>query len=329
MNGITKPPPAALAALDGITRTSWRTRGVVLMGVPLVFVGAVETQREEPPTAAPTFSVSAPSRVASLPMHVNARVLYWTDRFRGTQWPYFRSALERKGAYEALILGELRRRGMPEELIYLAMMEGGFSPWAVSPAAAVGIWQIMDPTARALGLRVDEWVDERRDPVRATDAALDFLTWLHDRYDSWYLAAAAYNAGPGRLDRILARHAGGRTGDDHLYWEILEHLPLETRHYVPRIVAATLVDRAVGHVGFRIAAHDPYRYDLVFVPGGTPLSRVATSIGVDEQTLRWMNPHLIRGVTPPDEAGVVRVPPGTPSMVVASMAGGSRVRRAD
>jgi len=162
---------------------------------------------------------------ASLPLHMNARVEKWVSRFSNEQRPAFQRLLEKKGQYEDLIRAELQDRGMPEELVYLAMMESGLSTRAVSSASAVGLWQFMGPTAQQYGLRVDEWVDERRDPVRATAAALTYIEWLHDRFGSWYLAAAAYNAGPGRVDRELRRHAQGRTGDEGLYWEILDHLP--------------------------------------------------------------------------------------------------------
>jgi membrane-bound lytic murein transglycosylase D len=257
--------------------------------------------------------------VAPLPLDINDRVEYWVNRFSGDQWPVFKMLLERKGAYEGLIGDKLRERGLPEQLVYLALIEGGFLPWAVSSASAVGLWQFMGPTAMEFGLRVDGWVDERRDPVRATDAALDYLTFLYNRYGSWYLAAAAYNAGPGRVDRVLNRYADGRRGDDSLYWEVLEHLPLETRHYVARLVAATLVgEEARGALDIASAA--PYSYEIVFVPGGTPLRRVADEIGVEVDLLASLNPHLIRGVTPPGEAGALRVPRGTSPTVVASMA---------
>jgi membrane-bound lytic murein transglycosylase D len=208
---------------------------------------------------------------------------------------------------------------MPEELLYLAMMEGGFRPRAISSAAAVGLWQFMVPTAQQYGLRVDEWVDERRDPVRATDAALEYLSWLRDRYGSWYLAAAAYNAGPGRIDRVLRRFAGGRTGDEAIYWEILEHLPLETREYVPRLIAATIVAEGAEAEGFDLEGVQPYEYDRVFVPGATSLTHVARILDVSPPTLRTLNPHLIHGITPPDQAYPVRVPVGDSPRVVASV----------
>jgi membrane-bound lytic murein transglycosylase D len=211
---------------------------------------------------------------------------------------------------------------MPEDLLYLAMIESGLSPVAVSHVSAVGLWQFMGPTALHLGLRVDGYVDERRDPVRATDAALDYLEYLYERFDSWYLAAAAYNAGPNRVERILERHADGRRGDEDIYWEVLSHLPRETREYVPRLVATTILANDADALGFAGAPVEPYEYDMVFVPGLTPLTEVAESLDVDEDIVRDLNPHLVRGVTPPGELYGVRVPIGGIPMVMAYMAQG-------
>src|SRR5690606_2804583 len=254
-----------------------------------------------------------------LPLHENARVRRWIDLFRTTRRAEFSALLERSGMYGDLIRGKLRARGLPEDLLYLAMMESGLSPWAVSRVSAVGVWQFMGPTALQYGLRVDEYVDERRDPLRATDAALDYLEWLHARFGSWYLAAAAYNAGPGRVQQVLRSHAGGRTGDEDLYWEVLDHLPPETRDYVPRIVAATILANDADGYGFAASAAAPYRFDRVFVPGGTYLARVAGALSVDPQVLRNLNPHLTRGMTPPGEIYGVRVPVGGSPQVVASL----------
>lgn len=315
----------------GASRTQAGLRAhVVLAALPLLAGGVLLGRGDVPEEQ--SGAVVAPPAVAlevRLPLQVNRRVERWVDRFQTDQRPAFQRLLDRRGLYAEMIRGKLSERGMPEELLYLAMMESGLSPTAVSHASAVGLWQFMTPTAQQYGLRVDAWVDERRDPVRATDAALDYLAWLHDRYGSWYLAAAAYNAGPGRVDRVLARHAGGRTGDESLYWEVLTHLPLETREYVPRLIAATLLGEDAGRYGFTGAGRAPYAYDRVFVPGGTSLRRVAASLDVDLRGLRSLNPHLVRGVTPPLQTYPLRVPTGAAPQVVASLARGSRSRLAD
>ena len=311
--------------IEPLARMNRWWRLTPLMLVPMLFWTGDDTV-EEVASAAPE---AIQALGAELPLHVNARVERWMERFQSAQRPAFETLLERRGIYADLVRGKLRERGMPEELLYLAMMESGLEPRAVSRASAVGLWQFMGPTALQYGLRVDPYVDERRDPVRATDAALDYLAWLHDRFGSWYLAAAAYNAGPGRVERVLKRHAGGRVGEEDLYWEVLDHLPRETRQYVPRLVAATILAENASAYGFAVAHAEPYRYDQVFVPGGTTLVRVASALDVEVTVLRNLNPHLVLGVTPPGEIYGVRVPVGGSPLVVASLGRGSSSRRAD
>lgn len=305
----------------------WRWAPVLV--VPLLFTGrggrpwhAVHP----PPAVEPDISTST---AAALPLHVNARVEKWIRRFRSDQRPVFQQMLDREGVYGGLIRAKLRQRGMPEDLLYLAMMESGLSPRAVSGASAVGVWQLMVPTALQYGLRVDSWVDERRDPVRATDAALDYLQWLHQRYGSWYLAAAAYNAGPSRVDRVLDQYADGRSGQEDLYWKVIGHLPPETRAYVPRMLAAAYLAQYSDAFGFADKDITPYRYDRVFVPGGTSLSRIARILRTKTSVLRSLNPQLIRSMTPPGETYPVRVPVGEAQTVVAALSGSGRVHRAD
>lgn len=297
-----------------------------MLMVPVLWLGQDPVQRTATLEA---ISVPRPP-IPGLPLHVNPRVERWLEAFRTTRRPEFENLLERRGIYSGMIGAKLEERGMPQELLYIAMIESGLSPFAVSHVSAVGLWQFMSPTAMQYGLRVDGYVDERRDPVRATDAALDYLQWLHSRFGgSWYLAAAAYNAGPGRLERILNRHADGRTGDENLYWEILEYLPRETREYVPKIIALTMLANDADASGFDMSGVEPYRYDNVFVPAGTTLGRVAAALDIDVATLRNLNPHLTRGVTPPGEIYAVRIPIGGSAAVVNALAETLPARKAD
>src|SRR5690606_13234262 len=212
-------------------------------------------------------TVSELAPTVELPLEVNARVEKWMRRFMTDQKSTFQTFLAREGVFAPMIRGKLRERGMPQVLLYRAMFEVGLSPRATSRVSAAGVGQFVGPTARQYGLRVDRWVDERRDPVKATDAALDYLEYLHGRYDSWYLAAAAYNAGPGRVDGVLRRHAEGRKGEEAIYWEIIDHLPRETRDYVPKILAATALARQAERYGFKVdSTAIPYEYDRVWVP---------------------------------------------------------------
>lgn len=266
-----------------------------------------------------------------LPVDVNERVDRWIRGFLNEGRSGFEKYLAREGLYGAIIRGKLRERGMPEDLIYMAMIESGLSPWATSPVSAAGMWQFMGPTAEAYGLRVTDWVDERRDPVRATDAALDYLQDLHDLFGSWPLAAAAYNAGPARVARAVSRHVGDTHGDEDLYWEIVDVLPRETREYVPKIIAATYLARNADQFGFEVERDEPYRFERVFVPGGTSLWSVARALDTPHRLLLDLNPHLIRGVTPPGMSYPVRVPLGGASKVVAHLgrASGSHDRWLD
>jgi membrane-bound lytic murein transglycosylase D len=256
-----------------------------------------------------------------LPVQVNGEVERWIHRFLNQNREAFEGYLVREGLYGGLIQDRLRDRGMPEELLYLAMIESGFMASATSPVSASGVWQFMGATARAYGLRMDYWVDERRDPVRATDAALDYLDELYEMFDSWYLAAAAYNAGPGAVQRALRRGGSGLDRDVDLYWQVSQHLPRETREYVPKILAATLLAQQADHFGIDVEKSLPYLFDQVLVPGGTSLSRVAQALGVQSSLIRELNPHLIRGVTPPGGSTLVRVPEGDSHRLVASLLG--------
>jgi membrane-bound lytic murein transglycosylase D len=164
---------------------------------------------------------------------------------------------------------------------------------------------------------------------KATDAAIDYIAYLHDRYGSWYLAAAAYNAGPSRVDRALKRHGGGRRGDEAVYWEIIDQLPRETREYVPKILAATTLARQAERYGFHVKPAAPYAYDRVWVPGGTGLGTVARALEVETSVMRELNPHLRQGITPPRGSYPLRVPAGRTSVVIAALGGRPVVQMAD
>ncbi|MGW8266779.1 MAG: lytic transglycosylase domain-containing protein [Longimicrobiales bacterium] len=292
--------------------------GLLLILLLLAFAGPVEEGR----VSLPHVAEIAPS--LSLPLEMNKQVERWMERYLTDQRPVFQRYLEREGLYSDMIRDALRRRGMPEDLVYLAAIESGFTPSAISRVSAMGMWQFMGPTAEAFGLRIDGYVDERRDPIRATEAALDYLQALHDRFGSWYLAAAAYNAGPTRVAWALSGQEGKQAGEEELYWQIVDLLPTETRVYVPKILAAILLSRTAEEYGFEVERAKPVRFDRVWVPGGTTLAAVAKSTDVPLARIRELNPHLLRGVTPPGEPFGIRVPPGKSSLVVASL--GSRWR---
>lgn len=243
------------------------------------------------------------------------RVSRFVDRFSGSARETFVDWLERGSRYETFIRATLRERGIPEDMYYLALVESGFDPQAYSRSAAVGMWQFMASTAREAGLRVDWWIDERRDPIVSTDAAARFLAELHEQFGSLYLAAAAYNGGPGRVARGLTRFADdleGTTGDDRFFaLAEKDYLPSDTKNYVPQIIAAALIAKDPARYGVHARTLAPYAYDTARVAASTPLAAVARALHITVAQVMDLNPHVLRGVTPPEAPFLVRVPPGT------------------
>jgi membrane-bound lytic murein transglycosylase D len=202
------------------------------------------------PSAAPAVS-AAPSKLAmGLPNLDHARVDSWVRTFTTSQRGSYATYLKRMTRYDDMISAKLARKNMPQGLIYLAMIESGFNPTATSPVKAKGLWQFMSATGRQYGLTVSRKVDERTNPTRSTDAALAYLSDLHDRFGSWYLAAAAYNTGQGRVSRVLKQVTGKTRGTDADYYRISSRLPKETREYVPKMIAAARIGANPGKYGF-------------------------------------------------------------------------------
>ncbi|MFI5206809.1 MAG: LysM peptidoglycan-binding domain-containing protein, partial [Gemmatimonadales bacterium] len=251
------------------------------------------------------------------------RVQYWVDFFSGRARWHMERYLERLGRYDSIIRGELAAAGMPRDMIYLAMIESGFNQNARSRVGAVGLWQFMPSTARRYGLTVDAWVDERRDPFIATGAAVRFLSELNSRFGSWYLAAAAYDAGPGKIQKGLDRGDYGALSGNDAYFAMSEghFLRRETRDYVPKLIAAALIAKDPTHYGFTdLERWSPLRYDSVDVDYSVGLNVVARLAGASRDDLEEMNPGYFRGVTPPDRTSWVRIPRGTRDSVVARLA---------
>lgn len=300
MNGLTKHVHTLLL-------------GLVLASLALMTAWAVGRDEEVEPS--PMDELLSEDTDASvhwdLPVTYNDRVEHWVKFLAGENKERTRLWLERSGTYAPMIRRELRRRGMPEDLVYLAFIESGFSPKAYSQARASGMWQFIAETGKIWGLEVSGYVDERRDPLAATDAALRFLKELHDRFGSWYLAAAAYNTGPNRVERILRERTGKTRGSDSTFWRIAPYLPRETRNYVPLMLAAGHIAKQPWKYGFDdVDYRDPLAYDTVWVPGGTELGMVAKAAGVDEPAIDELNPHLVKGRTPPGRSWQVRIPDG-------------------
>ena len=253
--------------------------------------------------------------IAVTPYESHARVEHYIRRYTGPARAWVTERLARGTRYEPMIRDRLRAAGLPEDMYYLAFVESGFDTHAYSRAAAVGMWQFMATTGKGMGLRVDWWMDERRDPVRATSAAVRFLSSLNDQFGSLYLAAAAYNGGPSRVARGLTRFASaieGSEGEDR-YFALSEQdfLPRETKEYVPQIIAAALIGNDPGRYGIEVEQREVFAYDSVRVPSLTSLPAVARAAGTDIARIRDLNPQFLRGLTPPRVESQVRIPVGS------------------
>ena len=296
----------ALPTTAGIRRQGDLPEGPPVPGVADIVAAATAAGWDLPATAA----ALAGARW-NLPVTRNDRVEAWIGFLQGRNRDKTGLWLERSGRYAPMIRQALRERGMPEDLVYLAFIESGFSPRAYSRAKAAGIWQFIAVTGRRYGLEVSSYVDERRDPLKATTAALDYLEKLHHRFGNWYLAAAAYNCGENRVARVLRERRENERGNEELFWRIAPYLPQETRDYVPLMLAAGFIGNEPEKYGFvDLAYHLPLTFETVEVPGGTRLAVVARAIKVDIGDVEELNPHLVRKMTPPGRVTEVRIPLG-------------------
>jgi membrane-bound lytic murein transglycosylase D len=298
---------------------------VVLDSLQTLEPGAAMPELEIEELAEPRWDINV-ERFADHP-----RVKYYLDFFTSRSRDRFQVWLDRMPRYEGYARAQLQAQGLPGDLVYLALIESGFSPIAVSRARAVGMWQFMPATGRGYGLRFDAWLDERRDPIKATDAAARHLKDLTDRFGSHFLAAAAYNGGAGRVGRGLLRisalqGAGDEAVDpasDEMFFELAEssHLYQETKDYVPKLIAAALIAKAPERYGFEEPEDvEPFPRDSVLVEGNTGLDLIAELAGTTLEEIRELNPHLLRGMTPPGQRYPVRLPDGTAGKVTEAYA---------
>ena len=272
-------------------------------------------------------NIAAPRGVTyDIPIAQHPLVDTYIDYFTGRGRWFFERWLARADRYMPIMQPILRARGLPEDTIYLAMIESGFVARAYSRAAASGFWQFIASTGKAYGLRQTSWIDERRDFIDATESAAAYLNDLYREFHDWHLAWAGYNAGGGRVRRAIAR-----TGVKD-FWAIVDAkaLPHETRHYVPKILAAAIVAKNRAHYGFTSVEPLPaLAYDEVTVDDAVALRVLSNRLSVPYEELEALNPSLLLGITPPRQRFTLRVPSGHGAAVSEWLASAERGDRMD
>jgi membrane-bound lytic murein transglycosylase D len=244
-----------------------------------------------------------------IPIVINAKVEQFIQYFQTTARSNFTNWLSRSEKYIPIMKGLLKENGLPEDLVYLSLIESGFNPYAYSRSKASGPWQFIYLTGKRYGLKVNWWVDERRDPEKSTVAAAKYLKDLYDMFECWYLAAAGYNAGENKIFSAIRRY---RTED---FWELSKYrfLKQETKDYVPQMIAAALIAKDPEKYGFtKIEYQEPLRYEKVTVPEFIDLLCIAKACEVPLEEVKDLNPELSRGCTPPGTSDYeVKIPLGT------------------
>lgn len=245
----------------------------------------------------------------SIPVEINSKVEQWISYFQGRGRPHMERYLARSGRYSKLMKRILKQNGLPEDLIYIALIESGFSSKATSRAAAVGYWQFIRGTGKRYGLEINSFVDERRDPVLATQAAADYFKGLYSVFGSWYLAMASYNVGENRVYREVMNH---KTRN---FWDLVHkrRLPRETMNYVPKYIAAKLIGKDPAKYGFtNIEYEAPVEFELIKVSAAVNLKMMSEKMNIGYDELKQINPKFRGEVAPVKANGILelRVPIG-------------------
>ena len=250
-----------------------------------------------------------------IPITYNGKVEEWIHYFQGRGRKYYHKWLQRYTRYAPVMREIFREYKMPEDTVYLAMIESGFSTFALSTSAAGGIWQFIPATAKRYGLKIDYWRDERRDPIKSTRAAALYLRDLYQYFGSWWLAWAGYNSGEGKIFKALRKY------DTEDFWELSSYrfLKAETKNYVPKLIAAALMARDPVRYGFDdVEYFGRMEFDVAEIPSPTDLRMVAKAALTDLEVIETLNPELRRGCTPPDQPTyMIRIPKGSKEMFVA------------
>ncbi len=238
--------------------------------------------------------------IDTFPLVMNKQVEMYLNLFQTRHRKIYETWLSRASMYLPLMEKELKYAGLPKELVYLSMIESGYNQRACSPANAVGLWQFIDGTARQYNLDINKYVDERRDAEKSTKAAVAFLSELYKEFGDWHLAVAAYNAGPGKIGKGLEKYNVSN------FWELAreDYLALETKRYVPKLIAAIIIAKNPEKYGFsNVQKNRPLQYATLNVPPGLSLDALAVACNSSVKEIKFLNQELKQGKTPPNRPG--------------------------
>lgn len=253
----------------------------------------------------------------SIPLEENKHVLAEIKSFQTVERKDFEASYKRSGRYREMIFEELRKEGLPEQLAWMPMIESWFKVKAYSRARALGLWQFISSTGLRFGLKRDQWIDERMDPIKATRAAAKYLNELHSLFGDWTTALAGYNCGEFRVQRVIRAQ---RINYLDNFWDLYVMLPRETARFVPRFVATLLIINDPEKYGFNLPQPDPpLSSDTVSINRGVSLASLAKTLGLKEEDLTSLNPELRYKSTPEHEYSL-RVPVGYGAKTLSSIA---------
>ena len=309
-------------------------RAIIIILIVLLKVGLVQAQEGSIPIDSylnaiedsfvsnlpnlnlPNFNLIDTEDFNNTPVYVTRKVASYVGYFATEGRDTFQQWLNQSGPYLSHIKGILREEGLPEDLALLPLIESGFNVNARSPKRALGLWQFMASTGAMYGLKVDKWVDERKDPIKSTRAAARHLKDLYNEFGTWPLALASYNAGSGKVRRALTA-TGAST-----FWEMGQSraLKAETRNYIPKFMAALIIAKNPDAFGFTLPEEPVIKYDLVEVPGGMDLHSIAKMANVSYQSLREINPWLKNHIIPLGEPyHTLSLPEGAGSILLENV----------
>lgn len=305
---------------------TWRVTALAfVLPMATAFVTGCASMRndEKPiteiPKDVPAEGYKPSSQYSEISLDQNKLVDQWIKYFTGRGRKYMHIYLERSARYIPMMKATFRERGMPDDLAYIAMIESGFSPTAFSHASAVGYWQFIRSTGKRYNLRIDTFVDERRDPILSTQSAATYLDSLYSLFGDWHLALAAYNVGEGRVQRAVMKY---RTRN---FWELASKrraLPRETDNYIPKYIAAVMIAKDPAKYGFVDINFQPaFSFESVVIDKPISLETLSKEISVDYEELKRMNPRYKSDYVPvyTDRVNAVRVPIEKKDLAVASI----------